>query len=303
MFQQHCYFCYMKLSFFKIKQKLDLNNTAKNIDFLERFYIKKYGSRHKAELVIKELKEKSSCEDDFKLALQEKIKSDLHYKSLKPIIKAFLNAKSIKELLKNILIFKSSSQSKKVENNIGNVSDDFKQLINPAFEEAYGINKSSKDDIINYINHNVNLNLANTRKELGYPDPRTFNHWLKFFFDSRFEIKLSENKSKNSGQITLFEYLEIVSAFILSYDEKKLNFSKPEEILRRFELQKQTQKQVLKKLTNNNYSYLREKLEDITDSEIYKDKFGEKSYNKNKSKIPYSLVTIIKEHIEYGYLR
>ena len=61
----------------------------------------------------------------------------------------------------------------------------------------------SKDNLINYINENVIFNLANTRKELGYPDPRPFNYWLKFFFQGKYNDKINEGNSKNSGKLTL----------------------------------------------------------------------------------------------------
>lgn len=293
----------MKSLFSKINQKLDVGNTAKNIEFIERFYIKKYGSRAKAELVFKQLKENSKNEEAFQLALQAKFKNDFHYNELSLLIKPFIKAKNITGLIKNLFSFKASNKSGAVKNNINKISEDFEALIKPAFEETFNISDKTKDDIINDINQNVTFNIANTRKELGYPHPRTFNYWLRYFFDSKFDNKINENKSKNSGKLTLFEYIEIVSAFILSYDEEKLNISKPKEILKRFELQQKTQKQVLKELTNNNFSFLKEKLEDLHFSETYKTKFGNKPYDITKRKIPYSLVSIIEEHINNGYLK
>lgn len=293
----------MKSSLSNIKQSLGLNNPTKNIEFIERFYIKKYGNREKAELVFKKLKENSTSEESFQLALQERFKKDFHYKELKQIIKPFTKAKSITDLIKNLFNFKTSKNSKTVQNNIVKISDDYNTLIKPAFEVTFNFSDKSKNDIISHINQNVHLNLANTRKELGYPHPRPFNYWLKYFFDSKFDNKINQKNSKNSGKLTLFEYIEIVSAFIISYDEDKLNLSKPEELLKRFELQKKTQKQVLKVLTNNNFSYLKEKIEDLHYSDIYKTKFGNKYYDTTKRKIPYSIVSIIKEHIKNGYIK
>ena len=293
----------MKSLLSKINQKLGVSDTAKNTGFIERFYIKKYGSREKAELVFKQLKEASENEEAFQLALQEKFKADFHYKELRLITKPFKKAKNLTGLMRNLVGFKVSNKSVVVKNNINKISEDYNDLIKPAFEETYNISDKTRKDIINDINQNVTFNIANTRKELGYPHPITFNYWLKYFFDSKFDNKLNENKSKNSGKLTLFEYIEIVSAFILSYDEEKLKFSKPKEILKRLKLQQKTQKQVLKELTNNNYSYLKEKLEDLQYSKTYKAKFGDKPYDVTKRKIPYSLVSIIKEHIKNGYLK
>jgi len=293
----------MKSLLSKINQKSGINDTTKNIEFIERFYIKKYGSHEKAELVFKQLKENSKNEEAFQLALQEKFKTDFHYKELRLIIKPFIKAKSITSLIENLFSFKASNKSDAVQNNITTISEDFNDLIKPAFEETFIVSNKSENNIINDINQYVTFNIKNTRKELGYPHPRTFNYWLKYFFDSKFDNKINENKSKNSGKLTLFEYIEIVSAFILSYDEEKLNISNPKEILKRFELQQQTQKQALKELTNNNFSKLKEKLEDLHFSETYKTKFGNKPYDITKRKIPYSLVSIIKEHITNEYLK
>lgn len=293
----------MKSLFSKINQKLGVNDTAISIKFIERFYIKKYGSRENAEIVFKQLKENSKSEEDFQLTLQDKFKADFHLKELKLLIQPFIKANSITGLLKNLLNFKASKKSEVLKSNLTKISVDFNDLIKPALEESFSVSDKAKDDIIKIINQNVTFNIANTRKELGYPHPRTFNYWLKYFFDSKFDNKINENKSKNSGKLTLFEYIEIVSAFILSYDEEKLNISKPKEILKRFELQQKTQKQVLKELTDNNFSKLKEKLEDLHFSETYKTKFGNKPYDITKRKIPYSLVSIIKEHITNGYLK
>ncbi len=293
----------MKYILSKINKYLNVYDTDKHIQFIERFYIKKYGSLEKAELVFKDLKENSKSEEEFQIILEEKIKTDLHYKEFQLLIKPFLKAKNITSLLKNLFVFKTSDKSKIIKNNAERISDDFNNLIKPAFEETVNISEKTKMNIINDINQNVTFNIANTRKELGYPHPRTFNHWLQFFFDSKFDHKINENKSRSSGKLTLFEYVEIVSAFILSYDEEKLDFTKPDGLLQRFELQRQTQKQVLKKLTNNNYSLLKEKLEDLLDSETYKTKFGNKPYDITKRKIPYRLVSIIKEHINEEYLK
>lgn len=293
----------MKSLLSKINQTLGVRDTAINIEFIERFYINKYGSREEAELVFNQLEENSENEEAFQLALQEKIKTDLHLKELNELIKPYREAKNITDLFKKLLVFKNSNSSTQLKANIKKISEDCNVLIKPAFEETYNISDKTKKDIINVINKNVTFNLANTRKELGYPHPRTFNYWLKYFFDSKFENKINENKSKNSGKLTLFEYIEIVSAFILSYDENNLDFSNPDKMLNRFELQKQTQKQVLKELTNNNFSKLKEKLEDLHFSETYRNKFGNKPYDITKRKIPYSLVSIIKEHITNEYLK
>ncbi len=293
----------MKSLFSKINQKLTINDTAKNIEFIERYYIKKYGSRENADLVFNQLKENSKNEQAFQLALQEKFKTDFHYKELRLIIKPLIKAKSITSLIENLISFKAFNKSGVVQKNITTISEDFYALIKPAFEETFSVSVLSKNDIIHHINQYVTFNIKSTREELGYPHPRTFNYWLNYFFDSKFEKKINENKSKNSGQLTLYEYIEIVSAFILSYDEEKINISKPQEILKRFELQQKTQKQVLKELTNNNFSNLKEKLEDLHFSETYKTKFGNKPYDITKRKIPYSLVSIIKEHITNEYLK
>lgn len=270
------------------KQFLINSNSVKVVEGL---FINKYGSEEKAKEAFKTILEQSKKDDN----LQELIFSEFGLDKIMRILDSFKEASNLKETYENLqnekLKFIKEETPKSKEELLNNL-----ELLSNAAQQV-DISETSKNNLISYINENVIFNLANTRKELGYPDPRPFNDWLKFFFQGKYNDKINEGNSKNSGKLTLFEYLEVVSAFLLSYDESKIDYSNPEKMLKRFELQKKTQKQVLKYITNNNYSYLKEKLDDFDRSEVYKDKFGNKPYDSSKRKIPFSIVTLIKEYI------
>ena len=278
------------------KDRKELLNGLANSDLIEKLFIKKYDTKEKAQEAYKNILTSSKAEDN----LQELLLKEFSLDTILNLLNSFSQSsnytetlKSLKKTKTDVLLSLDSGDLQTLNNNLNTLQSISHNIDFPDKE---------KDDIINYINKNVNFNLANTRKELGFKHPRIFNPWLNFFFNNKYESK-TEETGKNAGNITLLEYIEIVSAFILSYDEDKLNFSNPDEMLKRLEIQQKTQKQILKELTNNNFSYLKEKLEDLEHSEIYKTKFDNKPYDITKRKIPYSLVSIIKEHIKNGYLK
>ena len=285
------------IDFMKLfKDRKELLNGLANSDLIEKLFIKKYDTKEKAQEAYKNILTSSKAEDN----LQELLLKEFSLDTILNLLNSFSQSsnytetlKSLKKTKTDVLLSLDSGDLQTLNNNLNTLQSISHNIDFPDKE---------KDDIINYINKNVNFNLANTRKELGFKHPRIFNPWLNFFFNNKYESK-TEETGKNAGNITLLEYIEIVSAFILSYDEDKLNFSNPDEMLKRLEIQQKTQKQILKELTNNNFSYLKEKLEDLEHSEIYKTKFDNKPYDITKRKIPYSLVSIIKEHIKNGYLK
>lgn len=285
------------IDFMKLfKDNKELKNGSANITLIEELFIKKYGTKENAQKVFKSILVSSKAEHN----LQELLLKEFSFDTILNVLNSFSQSSNYTETLKNL---------KKTKTNVLSSfdSDGFQTLNNnlntlQSVSDNFYISDKQIDDIITYINQNVNFNLANTRKELGFPHPRIFNPWLNFFFNNKYKSK-TEETGKNAGSITLLEYIEIVSAFIISYEEDKLNFSNPEEMLKRLEVQQKTQKQILIGLTNNNFSYLKEKLEDLEHSKIYKSKFDNKPYDITKRKIPYSLVSIIEEHIKNGYLK
>ncbi|WP_336067388.1 hypothetical protein [Mesoflavibacter sp. CH_XMU1404-2] len=255
-----------------------------NLSLVEDLFIKKYGSEEKAREVFKEILKTSKKDNN----LQELLLAEFSLDSLFAVLDTFNKASNLTETLQNLEVFKSNANiSKEIHDNINivkSVSDSNK------IPEVY------KDSFIAYINQNVTFTLANTRKELGYPHPRIFNPWLNFFFDNKYKSRTLE-KGRSAGKITLSEYVEIVSAFILSYDEKKLDFSNPKKMLERFEFQQKTQKQFLKNREGYYYSKLREKLKDINLSSNYQANFKNKPFDLEKRKIPYILFSIIEEDL------
>ncbi|MBU2940824.1 hypothetical protein KO494_14845 [Lacinutrix sp. C3R15] len=278
------------------KNRKELLNGSANNNLIEELFIKKYGTKEKAQEAFKNILTSSKAEDN----LQELLLKEFNLDTILDVLNSFSQSSNYTETLKSLKKTKTDVLSSLDSDGLETLNNNLNTL--QSVSENFAISDKQKDDIITYINQNVNFNLANTRKELGYKHPRIFNPWLNFFFNNKYKSK-TEETGKNAGSITLFEYIEIVSAFILSYDEDKLNFSNPDEMLKRIEIQQKTQKQILKELTNNNFSYLKEKLEDLEHSNIYKKKFENKPYDITKRKIPYSLVSIIKEHIKNGYLK
>jgi len=255
-----------------------------DLSLVEDLFIKKYGSEEKAREVFKEILKTSKKEDN----LQELLLAEFSLDSILTVLESFSKASNLTETLQNLESTKANTTiTKEIHDNINIV------------KSVSGSNKIPevyKDSFIAYINQNVNFTLANTRKELRYPDPRTFNPWLNFFFDDKYKSRTLE-KGRNAGKITLSEYIEIVSAFILSYDEKKLDFSNPKKMLKRFKLQQKTQKQFLKNREGYYYSKLREELEDIDLSSNYQANFKNKPFDLDKRKIPYILFSIIEEDL------
>lgn len=274
------------------KQFLINSNSVKVVEGL---FINKYGSEEKAQEAFKTILEQSKKDDN----LEELIFSEFGLDKIIQVLNSFTEASNLKETYENLQKVKQNILKEETRESKETFLNNLGLLSNAA--QHVDISETSKDNLINYIDENVIFNLANTRKELGYPDPRPFNYWLKFFFQGKYNDKINEGNSKNSGKLTLFEYLEVVSAFLLSYDEGKIDYSNPEKMLKRFELQKKTQKQVLKYITNNNYSYLKEKLEDLYISDVYRNKFGDQPFDTSKRKIPYSICSVIKKHIEEEY--
>lgn len=279
-----------------IEENNQTNDSIDSTKIVEKLFVNKYGSEEQAKEAFKAILDQSEKDDN----LQELIFSEFGLDKVMQVLNSFKEASNLKETFENL--------QKVKQNNLKEETQESKEILISNLEilsstsQQFELSETAKENVIDYINKNVDFNLANTRRELSYPDPRPFNYWLKFFFDGRYDHKINEGNSKNSGKLSLFEYLEIVSAFLLSYDETKIDYSNPEKMLKRFELQKKTQKQVLKYITKNNYSYLKEKLEDLYISDVYRKKFGDQPFDTSKRKIPYSLITVIEKHIKEEYL-
>ncbi len=286
----------MKNKFIKIFiKKIGLDDPKKAQELITRFYIKKYGSFNKANSVFIELQESCVDDDEFQKVLKEKLEKDFHVNYIQLLLKPFTKAKNITSLVEEISIVEGSILTKFSQEEAEIVLSDFENLMKPAFEETFNFSQNKKEDIIQIINTNLKLSLSSTRKELGYPDQRTFDKWLVCFFkvDNPHSDKLKHKFSylgKKNGYLSLDQYIEIVSAFMLSYDEKSLDLYNAEELHTRFEKDRFTQKKFLKKFTKNSYALLRERIEDI--AEIKGLELPE-----NYRNIPYSIVSIIKKEL------
>ncbi len=197
----------------KIVERFTNWNSHKNLErFLTNFYIKKYGSEDKAKAVFDQLTHNLTNEKDKQKAIEKKLYEDLHIKQWL-YFKELFEIKSILSLVKIILGIKSKINedwSLTEKQKFGNT---LKNLMIPSYEKTYNIN-TQKNAIKREITKAKLFTLAITRRELGYPDQRYFNRWLKAFFGDKYL-----NKGQSNGYLTLEEYLEIISAFLLTENE------------------------------------------------------------------------------------
>ncbi|ARV14826.1 hypothetical protein [Polaribacter sp. SA4-12] len=276
-----------------LKETVIPNNESLSIQMVETFFIKKYGSRLKAKIAFGDLLEKSIDNKDF----EEKLKSELGVDILLEFLQLFNAAKDFTSLIDLMQEFREKKLKGKTKEEAVEI---YKKLsILDSMSKSYNIPEALEKEIINKVNENTVFTLAQTRKELGYPDPRTFNPWLEVFFDNKYDKRILE-KGRNAGKISLLEYLEIISAFMLSYDESKFDFNNISEVNRRFREDKKTQKKFLRKLTDNNYSYLKDKISDIkylSENKIINIDVSLRD-EKTFRNMPFSIVSIIKSELK-----
>lgn len=265
----------MKKEHLEILQKLSPNfSEEKIVIIIENHFIKKYGSRENAINYFKE---------NNKVPQKEFIK-EFDQKSLKKFSEAIFESDSLTDLLNNISNLKNDSTLD--EGNLLINLESIKSL-EPELTNTLDLTESRiQVSLIPFLEEKLKLSLKKTREELGYPDSRTFNKWLSVFFNDKFA-----NRGENNGRITLQEYIEIVSAFMLSYDEASFGNVKPEELVDRFNNHRSIHKKELKNLTNNNYSLLNKLLEEINIDE-------DLNLPENYRKFPYKIATILTKEIE-----
>ena len=260
-----------KFGFNKFLPKI---SNGKMLKIIENYYIQKFGSR---EAAIKYFRETN------KNPVDEFCKS-LNTGFLIKILKSLLKSSSITSLIGNLSILKNDNTLIKDE---VNKSIEVLQSIKVEVNEALNLsNNKIEVFILPLLERKLKLSLSKTRKELGYIDQRTFNKWLSYFFEDKFS-----KQGKKNGRITLSEYVEIISAFMLSYDEEVFNFSEIAVLQARFKNERTINKKQLKFYTNNNYAVLNERLEDIVDM---------KNMNlpENYRKIPFSIVSVLKKEFK-----
>ncbi len=288
MFKIHCYFCLsMKNIIEFVNKNTDIITLNKSIQFIECFYIKKYGSHEKAVSFFKEFQDSCQNEEEFQDKFWVKFNEDFRINDFMKIFKPYFEAEDISSFVKSVSKFKTENKDNFTFDQLTELDVIYTTLIKPAFEEVYNLSdKTSKNNFVNNIIANIKFSLAKTRKELGYPDQRTFNKWLNGFFGDKYI-----NRGNTNGYISLEEYIEIVCAFILSYNEDKKDLLyKAEELSNRFDNEKNISKKVLKKLTKNNYQLLNERLEDMA-------KINKLNIPVDVRNFPYSIVSILKNEL------
>ncbi len=270
----------------KIFEKLTNWKSSKQIEeFLNNFYIRKYGSEEKAKAEFEKLTKKYTSKEEKQKAFEVKLFQDLHVEQLLYFRKLF-SVKSLSSLAKSFITIKSEVERDWSDKEKNNFLKTYKTEIIPTYEETFQVTER-KSFIINKIREAKLFTLSVARKELGYPDQRYFNRWLEAFFGKKYI-----NRGTSNGYITLTEYLEIISAFILCEKENYSDFTNLEKMNYRFENEKTVQKKVLKKLTKNNYSYLKLELE------ILNENYSEFNLPEKFNKVPYRIVTLLKYELQ-----
>ncbi|OAD45904.1 hypothetical protein [Polaribacter atrinae] len=258
----------------------NLNKIVPNITeesackIIENYYIRKFGSEEAAQKYFKEYKKNPV--DEFLKELNPAI--------LAKFIGPFLNITStpITDIIDNVANLGSMSA---VDAEELSKSLAFLQSIAPEMESILNLSESRmKVSIIPLLEKKLQLSLSKTRKELGYQDQRTFNKWLSVFFEDKYA-----NRGGQNGKISLKEYIEIVSAFMLSYDEESFNFSNIEELQNRFKNERSILKKELKKFTNNNYALLRSLIEETEGIQLPEEEYR---------KVPYKIASYFKSEFK-----
>lgn len=241
---------------------------------IEGFFISEYGSRENFINYFKE-NNKNPVEEFTQMF-------DLEI--LERMSKSIFESNSLTDLLKNVsnLINNNSLDKDKLRRNLENI-----KKLQPELTNTIDLTESRiQVSLIPFLEDKLKFSLSKTRKELGYPDKRTFDKWLSVFFKDKFA-----NRGENNGRISLIEYIEIVSAFMLSDDEGSFGDVKLENLEYRFKNQRSIHKKELKKLTNNNYALLKVLLDDKNIKHDLK-------LPENFRKMPYSIAVTVKEHIK-----
>jgi hypothetical protein len=255
---------------------MTINNLIPNIKtedycvIIENYYIKKFGSEEAAQKYF--IEKKIHPFDEF----NSEVNSTILIKAFKP----FSKTKSISDLINN---FHSLLNDNTIDKKELYKSLKVLKSLEPEILKVFNLSESRFNvSIIPLLEKKLQLSLSKTREELGYPDQRTFNKWLTVFLGDKFS-----NHGKRNGSINISEYVEIVSAFMLSYDEDKFNFFDLDNLKYRFEKERSFHKKELKKFTNNNYEILRELLEEVTSSNNI-------NMPEKYRKIPYKIVSLFK---------
>lgn len=253
-----------------IKQIFPNFKVEDSIDIIESYFITKFGSRKKAELYFK---------NNNIHPLDEFVK-DHDLVVILEMFSPILKSKSLSDLFENLNHIKNNTKTDK-EKLLQSINK-LKEL-EPKISSVFNLSESRmKVSIIPSLEKHLKLSLSKTREELGYPDQRTFNKWLKVFFGDKYL-----NRGKTNGRISLEEYIEIVSAFMLSYNEEDFGSSNLKELENRFKNERSIHKKELKKYTDNNYYLLNKLLEKIS---IDKNLDLPEKYRK----LPFSIASIFK---------
>lgn len=242
------------------------------IELIESYFITKFGSRKKMELYFK-----NNNIDP----LDEYVK-DNNLEVIPKIFSPILKSENMSDLLENLNHLKNKTDKEELIQIINKL-----KKLDPEVSSILNLSDSRmKISIIPALEKYLKLSLSKAREELGYPDQRTFNKWLKVFFEDKYL-----NRGKTNGRISLEEYIEIVSEFMLSYNEETFGDATFEELQDRFKNQKNMHRKELKKLTNNNYALLNQHLEEINIDE-------ELNLPENYRKVPYKIATILTKEIK-----
>lgn len=287
----------------KVNKLFGLSILSNSNQLLDKIYIKKYGSEEKAKAVFEKIKESCSSEEEFQDKLCEKIKSDFNVLSI--ISSHFSNTNNLSSLTKNIAEFKENNPLEKVsEAELKEIYNLYENVLKPVYNEELGIvDEKSRDKFIKDISENF-ITLKQVRVELKCKDQRTFEKWLGLFFGEGYPEEMHKFSNRgivNNGYLSLSEYVEIVAAFLLSYDEEKIDLAiNSKEYSMRFEKGLMVSRGRLNKILSTYYARLKENIEDWSGRNYTDGKTIEKINESDK--LPYSIASLIINDIRNNYL-
>jgi DNA-binding MarR family transcriptional regulator len=291
----------MKNIFKKINELLDLNDQANVNQLLEKIFIKKYGSKN--DEVVKRIKLLCSTDEEFQNKLCEEISDKFNI--FLEISSHFNNVTGVKTLAKSITSFQDNNPLEKLSREeLKELNDFIENDVKPTISEKLDItNEVNRKRFINEVSENF-ITLKKTREELECENQRTFEKWLLIFFGEGYPVgyhKFSD-KGANNGYINLSEYIEIVSAFLLSYDEEKIDLTnKSKEYSERFENGIMVSKEKLKTILSTYNARLKENIEDWS-GRRYNDEDIALTVSKSR-KFPNSLASSIIDDVRNNYIK
>lgn len=253
------------------KKKYSANNIKIIQDVVNKLFIARYGNIENAESEFNKIL--NNCKTTEDLIVQ--IESDFFIPEINQVIELLKNLTSFSEIIKQYSSLKIEVQ--KIVNN-SNRSNEFKKFFPIYFSilneyiEKNNIKRDSKNK----------YSLKEIREELGFPNKRTFNKWLSYFYDDKY------NKKRI---VSVAEYADIFKKFFLDIYEEDFEIEKFENVyLTRLNNEKRLKKVDLKLYAQDDYKLLKADIKDV-------DEEFNLNLPKNVDSYPFSIANQLIQHL------